>query len=117
MRATGYRGTDDSWRRRCARPFAGRARWPSWDLAWDAERLHGDTLRVEHPEQVVVRCDQQSGRLGKGPILRQERRIDVAMRADQGQTTHLFIEGAGGPAHGRLGVEETIRMEGKGGSG
>ena len=87
--------------------------WVSLDLtaaaaARNAERLEGETARIEHPQDVVIRRDEERGGVRERRVLREQLRVDVAVRADERKGLRLGVQIARDPADGRVGVEETI---------
>jgi hypothetical protein len=77
----------------------------------DAQRFQGDALGVEHPEDVVVGRDEERRGLGERQVVGEEGRVDVAVRADEGQGARLVVERARGAAHRRVRVEEPVGVE------
>ena len=65
---------DFGWIRLAGRPI----------LAWDAEILERDTVRIEQAEYVVVGLNEEGRRLRERCVFRQNPRIDVAVRRDDG---------------------------------
>src|SRR5579875_1945799 len=64
--------------------------------AWNAQSLQGNPLRIEHTKHVVIGDNQQIN--GCAPfivLICQQTRIDMSMRADQGQGFDLSIQLAG----------------------
>ena len=60
----------------------------------DGERVKPHTLAVEHPENVMVRLQQQLGRLAPGAIVGEPSRISMPVRADNRQPGDLGVERA-----------------------
>ena len=77
------RGTGDSARRIAARSCAGRLSTGVPSRVGIPSDSIEHAARVEHPEDVVIRDDQERGRLGKRRVVGQERRVDVPVRADE----------------------------------
>ncbi len=57
-----------------------------------AERFQRDALGIEHAEDVVVGDDEQVGWRAQRGIFGKQARIDVPVRADQGQVSHPGVE-------------------------
>src|SRR2546429_4657260 len=60
--------------------------------ARDREIFELDALAVEHPENVMVRRDEERGRVGEGLVVGVPLRIGVTMRADDRQLLDRRIE-------------------------
>ncbi|BCJ56775.1 hypothetical protein Jiend_01970 [Micromonospora endophytica] len=84
--------------------------------AGHAQLARGDALAEQHPGQVVVRHDEQLGRVGEGLVLGQQRRVDVPVRGDDGQLLHQRVQLPGQRALARFGGEEQVGS-GRGGHG
>ena len=61
----------------------------------DAEGFEGDSLRVEHAEDVVVGLDEELGGIGKWLVEREPGGVGVAVRRDDGQVAYGFVESCG----------------------
>jgi hypothetical protein len=90
---------------------AGRAGGPA---RRHAEGLHGDALRVEHPEDVVVGREEQRGGLGERRVVGQQGGGDVPVRRDDRQRARLLVEPARQAPHRRVRVEEAVRVQHEG---
>jgi hypothetical protein len=75
------------------------------------QRLHRQAARVQQPEDVVIRNDEERGRLGKRRILVEQRGVDVPVRADEGQLAGLVVERARHIPDRRVRIEEPILMQ------
>ncbi len=77
--------------------------------AGHAQRFQRDTLRVEHPEHVVVGDDEQlCGRPEGGVLVGKEFGIDVPVRADDRQIGHRFIQFPRDPALRRIEAQVAV---------
>ena len=63
--------------------------------------LERDALAVEHPEQVVIRDQEQRRRIGKGDIVGIPPGIGMPVRADDGEPLDLAVQAAGDQPLGR----------------
>ena len=79
--------------------------------ARDAQRLHRDALRVEHPDDVVIGDDDERRGIGERLVMREQPRIDVAVRAHQRQPRALGIQRACGLADDGNRAEVAIGVE------
>ncbi len=74
-----------------------------------AQRLQGHALGIEHPEDVMIGDDEEIGwRAERRVFIGQQPRVDMTMRADDGQPRHACVQL---PRHAplrRVGVKETI---------
>jgi hypothetical protein len=61
----------------------------------DAEILEAHTLAVEHPENIMVRCNEQRRRIGERCVVGEPLRIGMPMRAHDRQILHRRIQCAG----------------------
>ena len=66
------------------------------------EFFERDALAVEHPEQVMIRDQEQLGGIGKGDIVRIPPGIGVPVGADDGQILDLAVQTAGDPPLGGI---------------
>ena len=55
------------------------------------QRLQRDALRIEHAEDIVVGDDEQLGGSPQRGVFGKQARVDVPVRADQGQVSHPGI--------------------------
>ena len=60
-----------------------------------SERLEGNTLAVEQPQEVVVPGDQLGGRVAECIIVGQRRRVTVPVRAHDGQRCGALVAASG----------------------
>ena len=56
----------------------------------------------------MIRRDEERGGIGERRVLREQLRVDVAVRADERKGLRLGVQIARDPADRRVGVEETI---------
>src|SRR5690606_33149325 len=77
----------------------------------DAETLEGDALRVEHARHVVVGDDEQRCRVGEPLVGREQLRIDVAVRADEGKACDAFVQRRRDAARLGLRIEVAVRVQ------
>jgi hypothetical protein len=79
----------------------------------DREVFELDALAIEHPENVMVRRDEERGRVGEGLVVGVPLRIGVTMRADDGQILDRRIECATQVPLHRVGGEQAIGVQRK----
>jgi len=83
-----------------------------FDYSTEAEPLlKGHAGAVEHPVEVVVGREQQAGGVGEGRVRREPLRVGVAVRADDRQAGHFFVEPARHAPHRRVRREQPIFVE------
>jgi len=61
----------------------------------DAQIVQGDALAVEHPKDVVVGLDEESGGIWKWPVVGEPGGLGVAMWANNRQIFDMGVQGAG----------------------
>ena len=93
-------------RRRCARRSDRRTRRAS-RRGRDTQRLEGDALAVEHPQQVVVPGDQLGGGVADRGVVGEGRRVAVPVGADERERTL-----SAHTAHGRWSAHRGQQGEG-----
>ena len=92
--STACPGTDGSDRRTHARRAGRRScAWPAVERP-DAERLEGDTLAVQHAQQVMVPRHQLGGRVAEPDVVGELCRVAVTVRAHDGQRPRPLDRGA-----------------------
>ena len=79
--------------------------------AADAEGREVDACGVQQARDVVVVRDEQVGRVGERLVIEQQRRGDVAVRGDDRQLRHRFVQPPGDVAGGRIGGEQPVGIE------
>ena len=77
----------------------------------DTETLEAHTLAVEHPEHIMIRCDEQRGCIAERRVVREPLRIGMAMRAHDRQILDRRVERAGERTLAGFGREEAIGLE------
>ncbi len=70
-----------------------------------------DSLAVEHAEHVVVRRDEERGRIREWRVVGEPLRIGVAVRAHDRETGHSRVEPARQRARCRVRGKQSIRIE------
>ncbi|MNN20270.1 hypothetical protein D3C81_1335420 [compost metagenome] len=94
------------------------------DLAWvrldraavgprHPQVLHRHPLRVQHAEDVVVRRDQQLGRVGEIFIAGEPTGVGVTVRADDRQALYFGVEASRHAAGVGVGREQTVGVQAK----
>lgn len=68
-------------------------------------------MRVEQAEDVVVGLNEEGRRLRERCVFRQNPRIDVAVRRDDGQPVRFFVQRARDTANRGIRIEEPILRE------
>ena len=79
--------------------------------ARDAEILEPDALAVEHAEHVVVRGEQQAGRIREGHVVREPFRVGMPVRADDGQVFDELVQRARDGPRVRISGKKPIGIE------
>ena len=77
-------------------------------LSGNAQFFHRDAPAVKHPEDIVIRDQEQLGRIGKGGIVRKPARIGVAVGADDGKILDLAVQPMGDLPPDRIARKESI---------
>ena len=75
------------------------------------EIFQRDSLAVEHAEDVVVGLDEKLCWVGEGLVPRKPCRLRMAVRTNNGQGSHLLVEGPGDRSRTRLSRKQTIWMD------
>ena len=75
------------------------------------KQIERDALRVQHPEDVMIRHDEQGGGLRKTVVLRKQARVDVTVRANKRQGSRFVVNLAGRPANGGVRIEEPVLVQ------
>ena len=76
-----------------------------------AEVLESHALAVQHPEDVVVRHDEEPGRIGKGLVLRVPARVGMPVRRDDGEVAHLVVEPQRHPSSDGIRGKEPVLVD------
>ena len=79
---------------------------------FESKAIQRYSLAVEHSKQIVVRRQEQVGRVGKRVVQRKPRRIGMTVRADDRQGFDGLIEFAGDTPHMWLRRQQTILVQG-----
>ena len=77
----------------------------------NAEVLEADALAIEHPEHIMIRRNEQGGRIGERCVVGEPLRIGMPMRAHDRQVLHRRVQCAGERALARLRGEQTVGIE------
>jgi len=77
----------------------------------DSEGLHRHAARVQHPEDVVVRDDEERGGFGERRVVGEERGLDVSVRTDEGELAGLVIERPCDSPKRWIGIEKPVVVE------
>ena len=78
------------------------------DRSADAEVGEVHAVGVQQPRHVMVRRDQQGGRIGESPVLGEHRGVDVPVRRDDRRGAHLREQLPRDPALDRIGGEQRV---------
>src|SRR5690348_15060858 len=98
--------------RREAKPDRARIRFGDSAVATGhTEGLELHTLAVQHPEDVVIRDDQQRRRIGERLVVGEPSRIGMAVRTDDRQIADRLVQMPRDLSRRRIGREKPIRMK------
>ena len=84
---------------------------PAAVSARHAEAFQLDALRAEHAEDVVIRGDEELGRVRKGIVFCKPARVRMTMRADDRQILHAFVKAARNAADTGFNGEQSVRIQ------
>src|SRR5581483_7421600 len=73
-----------------------------------ADGFQGDALAVQHPEDVMVRNDEERRRVGERLVVGEPGGVRVAVRTDDGERSHTPVEAASDRALARVGRQQAI---------
>ena len=77
----------------------------------DAEIVQIDALAVQHAKQIMIRRQQQLGRVTERRIAGEPLRVGMTVRAQDRQVTHFRIQAAGDLPNGGFSGEQTIFVQ------
>ena len=80
-------------------------------MTLDAEVLELHTLRVEHAEDVVIRHDDQPGRIREWRVLGEHPGVDMSVGTDERQVLDVLVQGSRRLADGRVGIEVPVLIK------
>ncbi len=79
----------------------------------DAEPREIDALAVEHPQQIVIRRQQQLRRVAERLVVGEPGGVGVSVRADDREMPHVLVERTRNGAHARLGGQQPVIVQGE----
>ena len=68
-------------------------------------------LAVQHAKDVVIRNQQQGGRIRERSIVREPLRVSVSVRTDDGQVAYRFIKAASNRTHRGICRKQSVRRK------
>ena len=77
----------------------------------NTKRLERHALRVQHPNDVVIRRDDERGRIYKRIVVRKNCGINVPVRRNDRQRTRLIVQRARVTPDCRIGIEVAILVK------